>query len=114
MLKAVYNFNPKNTVHGLNAQGDCPPFPYPLWHNILCNCHIDFGAIIEDFQSIQAQYDDSIQLGEGEELTVHHGATGSDRSAPKVTGSLPLVGTVMPSSGPTHTTELSSPQTHLC
>ena len=76
MLKAVYNFNPKNAICSLDAQGDCPAFPYPLWCNILCNCHIDFRAIIEDFQSVQAQYDDSIQLGEGKELTVHHGATG--------------------------------------
>ena len=26
MLKAVYNFNPKNAIYSLNAQGDCPPF----------------------------------------------------------------------------------------
>ncbi len=76
MLKAVYNFDPKNAVCSLDAQGDCPPFPYPLWRDILCNRHIDFGAIIEDFQSVQAQYDDSVQLGEGEELTVRCGATG--------------------------------------
>src|SRR5258708_5227733 len=49
MLKAIYNFDPKNAVRSLDAQGDCPPFPYPLWRAILCNHHIDFGAIIEDF-----------------------------------------------------------------
>ncbi len=76
MLKAVYNFNPKNAVHSLDAQGDCPPFPYPLWCDILCNRHINFGAVIEDFRSVQAQDDDSVQLGEGEELTVCHGPTG--------------------------------------
>ena len=76
MLKAIYNFDPKNAIHSLDAQGNCPPFPYPLWCDVLCNRHIDFRVIIEDFQSVQAQYDDSVQLGEGEELTVHRGATG--------------------------------------
>src|SRR5258708_8761013 len=79
MLKAVYNFDPKNAVRSLDAQGDCPPFPYPLWRDILCNRHIDFGAIIEDFQSVQAQSDDSVQLGIGEELMVHRGPTGKGR-----------------------------------
>src|SRR5258708_9290046 len=42
MLKAVYNFDPKNTVHSLDAQAYCPPFLYTPWCDALCTQPTDF------------------------------------------------------------------------
>src|SRR5258708_7972403 len=56
MVKAVYNFNPKNAVGSRDDQGDCPPFPYPLSCGIVCNCYLDFRPVTKEVQSATWKY----------------------------------------------------------
>ena len=63
-------FNPKGAIKSLVAQGRAPPFPFNLWHDVLCDCLIDFATIVDDHHSLVPQQHNSIELEDGGKLAV--------------------------------------------
>ena len=41
----------------LLTREDAPAFPFNLWHDVVCDRHIDFSAIVDDVEAIAPQYE---------------------------------------------------------
>lgn len=68
-LRNAYAANIKQAVRDLEAQRKILDFPPTLWRDILANCHIDFGTLLEDRFSRTTTYDEKIDIGDEAELT---------------------------------------------
>ena len=69
LLRNAYAANIKRAVQSLEAQRNIPDFPPILWRKVLANWPVDFRALLEDQYSNTTTFNDSINLGEGFELT---------------------------------------------
>jgi len=65
-------YDPKGAVKSLMSRGNAPPFSLNLWQDVLCNRFLDFAAIIDDHRGIIPQHHDSLELEDGEKLTIRH------------------------------------------
>src|SRR5258708_5372173 len=112
MLKAVYNFDPKNAIHSLDTQGDSPPFPYPsgtmssvtdmsTLERLSMTSSLSKPNMMIQFSSVKGRNSQSVVGLQGRDIG----------STPKVTGSLLMTGTLKPFSGPTHTIRPNSAST---